>query len=244
MKFLALFILITITVSAQTGSLKEIIASKDYQISQTVYNDISQNLTVPKSSKKSPGLAILYSLILPGMGELYAENFSSGKYFTIADVSLIGVYIGMNEYGYWKKDNYMSFAASVGSVNIDGKNEEFFSAIGEHKDIEQYNDLKSLSREFDKMYDAKTHYWKWQSDDDRESYRSMWLSSKHATNNLRFVVGAMLLNRLVSAINAVRSVSAYNKNLELDNSTTFYFETYPPANYNLREISFNITTSF
>ncbi len=36
-------------------------------------------------SKKSVGLAAIYSLLLPGMGELYAEGFSSGKYFLIAE---------------------------------------------------------------------------------------------------------------------------------------------------------------
>jgi hypothetical protein len=35
--------------------------------------------------KKSAGLAALYSLVLPGMGELYAEGFSSGKYFLLAE---------------------------------------------------------------------------------------------------------------------------------------------------------------
>jgi len=39
----------------------------------------------------------------------------------------------------------------------------------------------------------------------------MWVSSEQAHNDLRFVVGAMILNRIASMINAVRLVSAYNK---------------------------------
>jgi hypothetical protein len=42
----------------------------------------------------------------------------------------------------------------------------------------------------------------------------MWTSSEQTYNDLRFVVGAMILNRVVSAINAVRLVSAYNNRLE------------------------------
>ena len=41
----------------------------------------------------------------------------------------------------------------------------------------------------------------------------MWESSEQTFNNVRFVVGALLLNRVVSAINAVRLVSRYNNNL-------------------------------
>jgi len=53
--------------------------------------------------KKSNGLAILYSMILPGMGELYAGSYDSGIYFTIADGVLWGTYVGMNVYGTGKK---------------------------------------------------------------------------------------------------------------------------------------------
>jgi hypothetical protein len=42
----------------------------------------------------------------------------------------------------------------------------------------------------------------------------MWVASQQANNNLRFVIGAMLLNRLVSVVNAVRSVTAYNRSLD------------------------------
>lgn len=33
--------------------------------------------------KKSTGLAILYSLLIPGMGELYANSYSSGKFLLL-----------------------------------------------------------------------------------------------------------------------------------------------------------------
>jgi hypothetical protein len=64
------------------------------------------------------------------------------------------------------------------------------------------------------MYNSEFYYWKWNSNEERRTYRDMWTSSEQTFNDLRFVVGAMLLNRIVSAINAVRLVSAYNKNLE------------------------------
>lgn len=51
----------------------------------------------------------------------------------------------------------------------------------------------------------------------------MWVSSRQAFNNLRFVVAGMLLNRLGSIINAVRLVSAHNKNLNVENKVEVNF---------------------
>jgi TM2 domain-containing membrane protein YozV len=167
-------------------------------------------------SKKSPGLAILYSFLLPGMGELYAGNFSSGKYFTIAEGTLWGVYIGMDSYGYWLKNNYKSFAASAGGVITANKNADYYATIGNYNNIAEYNDAMALQGNFKKMMDPVSGYWSWQSTADRRNYRNLWVSGEQENNNLRFVVGALILNRVISAINAARLVAAYNKNQTAD----------------------------
>ena len=38
-----------------------------------------------KLERKNPGMAVILSLLLPGMGELYAGSYDEGKIFTIAD---------------------------------------------------------------------------------------------------------------------------------------------------------------
>jgi len=172
------------------------------------------NSTPPESKRKNTGLAILYSLLLPGMGELYAENYSSGKYFTIAEGVLWGVYLGMNTYGNWQQDRYKSFAVDKAEINNTDKDEAYYATISEYLSIEDFNNEKLLERNFDQIYDESKYFWKWQTSEDRKSYRSMWVSSEQTFNDLRFVVGAMILNRVISAINAVRMVSAYNNKLE------------------------------
>ena len=167
--------------------------------------------------KKSAGLAIIYSLLLPGMGELYADSYSSGKYFTIAEGVLWTTYLGFNSYGNWQKDNYKSFASSNGGVNNENKDDNYYANIGLYLNINDYNNEKAFNRDFNAMYNEQQYYWSWTSED-RRTYRSMWTSSEHAFNDLRFVVGAMILNRIISAINAVRLVSKYNKNIESSNS--------------------------
>jgi hypothetical protein len=180
-------------------------------------NDPSIEYIAPKNiiqnqnfEKKSAGLAILYSLLLPGMGELYAGNYSSGQYFTIADGVIWSTLAGISVYGNSKEKDYRAFAQSFGGANLNNKDDEYFANIGIYENIDQYNREKELNRQFDEVYNVESHYWSWDGTDERREYRNLWSSSESAKNNLRFAVGALVLNRIVSAIFAVRAVSAYN----------------------------------
>jgi hypothetical protein len=101
----------------------------------------------------------------------------------------------------------------------------------------------SLEGNFSAMLDPKTQYWNWPSTSARENYRTLWVASENENNDLRFVVGALILNRVVSAINAVRLVTAYNKGLKTDLSWNVSInvdnkETLPPS------LLFNFQTEF
>lgn len=181
-------------------------------------------LPVETKTKKNAGMAIIFSLLLPGMGELYADNYSSGKYFTIADGALWATFIGMNVYGNWQENRYKTYAQSYGGVNPEGKDEDYFAIIGLYTSIETYNNEKALERRFDEMLSEQKFFWKWNSTEERKTYRNIWTSSEQTFNNVRFVVGALLLNRLVSAINAVRSVSSYNSRIENEVSWRVSFD--------------------
>ena len=175
----------------------------------------SQKLTTDFSGeKKNRGTAILYSLLLPGMGELYADGYDSGVYFTIADVAIWGTLIGMNVYGNWQEDNYKSFALANAAIAEEGKNSTFYADISSYNSVEEFNNEKLLNRNFDELYNTDTHYWQWADNNQRKEYRDMWSSSEQAFTNVRFAAGALLLNRIISMINAVRLVNKYNNKLE------------------------------
>ena len=184
-------------------------------------NDIDQQITLDDvKQKKSPGLAIIYSLLLPGMGELYADAYDSGVYFTVADGVLWGTYIGMNVYGNWQKDRYISYAQTNADITTENKDDDYYATISEYLSIDQYNDQKAFERNFDEMYNTEQYFWKWNTSEERKTYRNMWVSSEQTFNDVRFVVWGLLLNRVISAINAVRLVSRYNNNLSQEVSWT------------------------
>jgi hypothetical protein len=199
--------------SQSVNTLKILSLRNEVSSSFNKQQQFSKINSVQVNDKKNAGLAIIYSLLLPGMGELYAGSYSSGKYFTIAEGALWATYFGFNAYGSWQRDNYKSFAAANGGVNNSGKNSDYYANIGLYLSINEYNDTQAFDRNFVAMYDPQQYYWNWTSQD-RKTYRSMWLSSENSFNDLRFVVGAMILNRIISAINAVRLVSRYNKSID------------------------------
>lgn len=198
----------------QTSSLLELRTKLNIEEPPQASLIVKEILPSETKTKKNAGLAIIYSLLLPGMGELYADNYSSGKYFTIAEGALWATFIGMNVYGNWLENRYKTYAQTFAGVNPDGKDEDYYATIGLYTSIETYNNEKALERRYDEMLNEQKFFWKWNSTEQRKTYRSMWTSSEQTFNDVRFVVGALLVNRLISAINAVRSVSNYNSELE------------------------------
>ncbi|HSQ75632.1 MAG TPA: hypothetical protein VLT13_08765, partial [Bacteroidota bacterium] len=61
-------------------------------------------------ARKSVALAALYSLLLPGMGELYAEGFSTGKYLLSAEGVLWLGYAAVEIHGNDLRDGARSYA--------------------------------------------------------------------------------------------------------------------------------------
>lgn len=241
---LILLIILTSQIFSQNNE------SSFYSFKQQAISEISQikDLDQPLvddnvKQKKSTGLAIVYSLLLPGMGELYADAYDSGVYFTIADGVLWGTYVGMNVYANWQKDRYISYSQTNAGVTPENKDEDYYATIGEYLDIDQYNDQKAFEYSFDEMYDTETHFWKWNTSEERKEYRNMWVSSEQTFNDVRFVVGALLLNRVISAINAVRLVSKYNNNLsqEVGWNVSLGVQSYPD---NTSSYNINFITSF
>jgi hypothetical protein len=170
-----------------------------------------QDAQTTPPSHKSPGLAALYSLLIPGMGELYAENFASGKYFLVAEGVLWLGYAAMEIHGNGLRDDARVFAVANAGISAEGKDDQFFVDVGNFLTIDDYNDKKLRDREPEKLYDPLAGYaWRWNSDAARMTFREQRVASETMYNNQKFVGAAILINHVISAINAARAAIAYN----------------------------------
>ena len=164
------------------------------------------------AEKKSVGMALLYSLLLPGMGELSLGKYDQGKYFTIAEGVLWLTWGSFQWYGNWVQDDARRFAAQHAGVDPGGKSDQYFIDIGNFRSVYAFNDQVLLDRDPQKLYPPNSaFYWNWDADSDREQYRQLRVASDEAYNDSRFVVAAVLVNHVVSAVNAARLAISHNK---------------------------------
>ena len=176
--------------------------------------DVNSGFQQEEQQKKSVGLAAIYSLLLPGMGELYGGNFEAGKYFLMGEGVLWLTYTTFEVYGNSLRDDARSFASSRAGVNPPARDDQFYIDIGNYPSVAAYNEAQLRDRNPDRLYDPAAGYsWQWESEASRLSYRDQRIESENVYNNRRFVVGAILINHLASAIHAARGVVLRNKRI-------------------------------
>jgi hypothetical protein len=159
---------------------------------------------------------VLYSVILPGAGEYYAESFSSGKYSLMAEGGLWLTYAGLRYHGIWVRDDARLFAAQHAGVTLSGQEEQFEVDLGNYLTTALYNEQQLRDRKFDLMYTASIQQWSWDREANRQSFREMRIRSDEIRNYGRFVIAGLVVNRIFSAFAAARAVNAFNRSLRAD----------------------------
>ncbi len=61
--------------------------------------------------------AMLYSAIVPGMGEMYSQNYSKGAMFLAAETAIIFSYFRLQSERDWAINSYKQYAFSVVGVS-------------------------------------------------------------------------------------------------------------------------------
>lgn len=167
---------------------------------------------------KSPSLAALYSLLLPGMGELYAGDYSFGKYLTMVEGGLVVTLLGFDRYANWLQDDARNYAVLHAGANISGKDDAYFNAIGDFDNVYAYNQELLRGRNVNTYNPSAGYYWQWDNTANRNVYRDMKVSSDERFNDTRFIAAAIAVNHLISIVDAVRTAIKHNKNLSQGNA--------------------------
>lgn len=164
--------------------------------------------------RKSGFVAVLYSLALPGMGELYAGRFDRGKYPLILEAGLWLGLIGVNSYGNWVEDDARLYAVQHAGVDPTGKDDDFFVDIENYRDLYDYNNQMLVERRLDDVYpDEAAWRWEWDSEDSRLDYKDQRIFADELHNGVTFFVLGMVANRIWSAIQAGVAVKNHNASL-------------------------------
>lgn len=164
--------------------------------------------------RKSGFLAAGYSLLFPGMGELYAGRFDRGKYPLAAEIALWIGALGINAYGNWVQNDARIFAQRHAGVDPSGKDDDFFVDIENYSDLHDFNNQRLIERRTDELYpDEATWRWTWDTEQNREEYKDLRIHADEMHNAVTFFVLGMVANRIWSAIQAATVTRQYNASL-------------------------------
>ena len=183
-----------------------------------VLNEFEDN-----EGEKSVGRAILYSLLLPGLGEWYCERKGRAVFFFAAEAGIWSAYALFKHKQGWLEDDYINYAVQYAGIDPDGKDDFFYDMLAFYENRDEYNKVSRVyTRTHPFFPEIPSWDWQWHSDDHRLRYRDIKNDSRANGRNANFVLGAAFANRIISAIDAWRSARAYNRQFS------------PLANFHLR----------
>jgi hypothetical protein len=190
---------------------------------------------------KSPSKAALFSLLLPGSGELYSEA-KRGYLFLIAEVALIASYVAVDRKAEQLQDDYVAEVRA--NVGFDGIPEEKWPEMFDKWNMEDfehatmfdnwrnvYTDQAPESEQGIPLERVGKFYWL-----DREGVKNEKLSEREHTSQLRqkalqfredsnlwfkrakMMIGGVVLNHIVSFVDARIAAKLHNKRLSLKTS--------------------------
>jgi len=185
------------------------------EVQSKVITPIDLGYSASSESQKSVVLAVVASLILPGMGEMYAGSFESGKYNLIAEGALWLAYSGFRMHANWLQQDAQTFANQHASANFNNKDDQYSVNIGNFNTTDEYNQTKLRNRETDLVYTTDQYNWQWDSDANRTQFKDLRIRSGEVKNNAKLFIGAIVVNHLFSAFSAGRKAAAFNNSLSL-----------------------------
>ena len=197
---------------AQTRPMSALVAREEQS---KIITPINFEYSGSSESKKSVMVAIVASLILPGMGEWYAGSFESGKYNLLAEGGLWLTYSGFRLHADWLQQDAQSFASQHASANFNNKDDQFSVNLGNFNTTDEYNQAKLRNRDYGNVHTEDQYQWQWDSDADRSQFKDLRIRSGEIRNNAKFFIGAIVINHLFSAFSAGRKAAAYNRSLSM-----------------------------
>lgn len=177
---------------------------------KTSYRDSINTDEETYSNKKNPSISIFLSLLLPGAGHLYAGRMDVGKYFVVSEAACwLGV-IGLNIYGNALRDDSRTYASVHAGLNKDGKDDDYFSNVGNYYSIYDYNNEMLAKGQWEKIYDVNSHFWSWDNSANQETFDKQRKKSERTYNGRIVFATGLIVNRVVSAISALVLTNKYN----------------------------------
>jgi len=222
-----------------------ITASAQVVIEEEITTDTVNILTADKAASqraKSPRLAMMANLLVPGLGHKYIGKEGRAMVYFASEALFIFGLIYSETYSRKMYDNSKSYAWKYAGTRYEKESDdEYWKVIGNkyYRSYKDYNYEMELIGQPDKKYSEPDDLWYWEDDYYQTRYREIrkTATSFHVVSS--FFLGAMILNRAISFID-VRIASKYTT-LQ---TTKAEIRLKPLCSLNKKELGISLTGNF
>jgi hypothetical protein len=173
--------------------------------------------------------AVLYSLLLPGLGDYYAGRKSTATAFFMVEGGIWISYGVLKTQSSGREDTYQQMAVDYAGVSATGLSDDFYSTIGQYNTHLEYETQFKQEHRIDIWpdvgYDAmETYYvenrvvdfeeWTWRSNEQRQAFRELRSDSRLADRRAGYMIALAAANRVVAALFAFQAVKSRNSSTE------------------------------
>ena len=145
---------------------------------------------------------VLKSSLIPGWGEAVLENNKRARLFYSIELSLWTACLATYTASFHQMLQYQSFAVEHAGVDADNKDHKYWVDIGNYVDIDQHNSEHLRWRYLDEIYDESDR-WLWDNKNNMKNFESMRIRSDMLAKTGEYVIGAIIMNHLLSAIDTL-----------------------------------------
>ena len=145
---------------------------------------------------------VLKSTLIPGWGEAALENNKRARLFSSIELSLWTACLATYTASYHQMLQYQSFAVEHAGVDADNKDHKYWVDIGNYIDIDQHNSEHLRWRYLDEIYNESDR-WLWDNKNNMKNFESMRIRSDMLAKTGEYVIGAIIMNHLISAIDTL-----------------------------------------
>jgi len=179
---------------------------------------------------------VFKSLIIPGWGQKTLGKPKRARFYNYIESGILLTLISSSTFSNIEKKNYKAFASRHAGISSSGKDHKYWVDIGNYNSINAYNDEHLRNREIDDLYSDNNKWsWEWDLELNRKIFENKRIRSDQLELFATFSVGALILNHLISSIDAL-----YLKRISSNNSLSIN----PYKNLILGSIGYSLTLSF
>ena len=157
------------------------------------------------------GSEIWKSFIVPGWGEKQLNHDKRGNLLLFTEFALWTALTYSNDQYSGYKSNYINHGEYFAGVDWENKNDLYAANVGNYTCLsyddcgdEAYNEIKRRNFLFNDIYPEGGEYeWNWESRDERLKYDTFRNKSKNYNDIKGFIIGGMIVNRIISVIDVV-----------------------------------------